>query len=126
GAVFRRCRHVISENRRVLDACAALEQGSLDRFGRLMNESHASLRDDYEVSCPELDLMVQLATGVPGVYGARMTGGGFGGCTVNLVRDDGVEEFRAAVARGYRKETGKDPAIYVSSTANGAEEVAAV
>jgi len=123
--VYRRCRHVITENARVLAAGEALERGDLNRFGQLMAESHASLRDDYEVSVKELDLMVALAGTVDGVYGARMTGGGFGGCTVNLVRTEMVENFRAHVARGYEEITRLKPEIYVCMAANGAEELAA-
>jgi galactokinase len=89
--IYRRCRHVISENARVEQAAAALERGDLDEFGRLMGESHRSLRDDYEVSCHELDLMVSFANSLPGTFGARMTGGGFGGCTVNMVSEEIVE-----------------------------------
>jgi len=121
--VYRRCRHVITENARVLAAGEALEQGDLNRFGKLMAESHESLRDDYEVSSDELDLMVELAQQVEGVYGARMTGGGFGGCTVNLVRNESVEEFRARVAEGYERVTNLKPEIYITTPANGAEEI---
>ena len=121
--VYRRCRHVITENARVLAAGEALEQGDLHRFGKLMAESHVSLRDDYEVSSEELDLMVELAQPVEGVYGARMTGGGFGGCTVNLVRTENVEEFRRRVAEGYERVTTIKPEIYITTAANGAEEV---
>ena len=121
--VFRRCRHVISENGRVEKAAAALESGDLDEFGRLMAASHLSLRDDYEVSCAELDLMVELAGQVPGVYGARMTGGGFGGCTVNLVRSSAVDRFRESISRGYQKVTGTTPEIYVTSAVDGAARV---
>ncbi len=121
--VYRRCRHVITENARVLIAGDALEQGDLDHFGQLMAESHESLRDDYEVSSDELDLMVELAQKVEGVYGARMTGGGFGGCTVNLVRNENVEEFHARVAEGYERVTNIKPEIYITTAANGAEEI---
>ena len=121
--VFRRCRHVITENARVLAAGEALEQVDLNRFGKLMAESHRSLRDDYEVSSDELDLMVELAQQVEGVYGARMTGGGFGGCTVNLVRTENVEEFRARVTEGYERVTNFKPEIYITTAANGAEEI---
>lgn len=121
--IFRRCRHVVTENARVLAAADALEKGELERFGRLMAESHASLRDDYEVSSRELDLMVELATKVEGVYGARMTGGGFGGCTINLVDVDHVETFTRAVAAGYEQATGLKPEIYVCEASNGAEEI---
>jgi len=112
--VYRRCRHVITENSRVLAAAEALEQRDLPRFGNLMAKSHASLRDDYEVSCKELDVMVELADKVEGVYGARMTGGGFGGCTVNLVREDKADEFRERVAREYEYITNLKPEIYFS------------
>jgi galactokinase len=121
--IYRRCRHVITENARVLDAGEALEQHDLSRFGRLMGDSHVSLRDDYEVSSEELDLMVELARTIDGVYGARMTGGGFGGCTVNLVREENADEFRVRVAEGYEREMGLKPEIYVRSAGGGAEEV---
>jgi len=121
--IFKRCRHVISENARVAKAAAALDQGDLDNFGFLMAESHRSLRDDYEVSCAELDLMVELARQQEGVYGARMTGGGFGGCTINLVRTDAVRGFQPGVADAYQKSTGRAPQIFVSPAAEGAGEV---
>lgn len=121
--VFRRCRHVITENTRVAQAAQALKQDDLEQFGRLMGESHASLRDDYEVSCPELDTMVQIAGQQPGVYGSRMTGGGFGGCTISLVRDSHVEEFCATVARRYQEATGREPQMYATHAAGGAGEV---
>ncbi len=120
---YRRCHHVVSENQRVLDAASALERSDLERFGRLMGDSHRSLRDDYEVSCAELDLMVDLATRQPGVYGARMTGGGFGGCTINIVRTEDVSTFRENVAREYQRATGLTPEVFVSSAAEGAGEV---
>lgn len=122
-SVRRRCRHVVSENARVLKAASALDTGDLRGFGRLMGESHQSLRDDYEVSCQELDLMVELANQVQGVFGARMTGGGFGGCTVNLVSSLSVDSFKRSVAVGYQKATGRKPRIYVCSPAQGAERV---
>ncbi len=121
--VYRRCRHIVTENARVLAAAEALEQSDLTRFGELMGESHRSLRDDFEVSCPELDLMVDLAGEVDGVYGARMTGGGFGGCTVNIVAVDQVEQFKHRVAQGYEQGTKLKPEIYVCKTSNGASEV---
>lgn len=116
----KRCRHVLSENLRVLQAAEALRAGDLKSFGKLMGESHASLRDDFEVSCEELDLMVRLAVLNDGVYGARMTGGGFGGCTINLVEESGVEDFRQKVSEGYERATGRAPEIYISSAADGA------
>ncbi|HEU0252408.1 MAG TPA: galactokinase [Pyrinomonadaceae bacterium] len=121
--VYRRCRHVITENARVLSSADALEQGDLQRFGELMAESHRSLRDDYEVSCKELDLMVELAREIEGVYGARMTGGGFGGSTVNLVDTEHVEEFRQHISERYEEITKLRPEIYTCQASNGAEEV---
>jgi galactokinase len=121
--IHRRSRHVITENARVLAGGAALEKGDLIALGQLMNSSHRSLRDDYEVSCKELDLMVELAQAVPGVYGARMTGGGFGGSTVNLIAPENVDEFRETVARGYEAATGLTPEIYICSASEGVEEV---
>ncbi len=121
--VRRRCRHVITEIDRTLRAAAALERGDLQGFGELMYESHASLRDDYEVSCRELDLLAGLARLIPGVFGSRMTGAGFGGCTVNLVAEDSVGQFREAVAEGYFRNTGVEPEIYLCNAVNGAEEV---
>ena len=119
--VYHRCRHVVTENRRVLKAASALETKDAALFGQLMYQSHASLRDDYEVSCKELDLLVELASHEAGVYGARMTGGGFGGCTVNLVRAECAALFQAHIAQTYRKETGIAPAVYICEAAQGAE-----
>lgn len=121
--IYKRCRHVVSENSRVVEASAALGKADLTTFGRLMAESHISLKEDYEVSCPELDLMVKLAGEATGVFGARMTGGGFGGSTVNLVHRDAVAEFQQHVADAYEKSTGLAPQILVSAAAEGAGEV---
>ena len=121
--IRKRCRHVVSENARVLQAADALQRGDLTDFGKRMAESHNSLRDDYQVSCEELDLMVELARKRQGVYGARMTGGGFGGCTINLVKNDEVANFRHAVATGYEQVTGRRPDIFVSAAAEGASEM---
>ena len=121
--IYRRARHVITENARVLAAGTALEKGDLVAFGQLMNRSHLSLRDDYDVSCKELDLMVELAQAVPGVYGARMTGGGFGGSTVNLIAAESVDEFKQTVARGYEDATGLTPEIYICTATEGVGEV---
>ncbi len=118
--VYRRCHHVVTENARVLEAAQALRRLDLDSFGRLMVESHRSLRDDYEVSCRELDLMVESALACRDVYGARMTGGGFGGCTVNLVQVDAVDAFKENVSRRYASATGRTPAIHVCSAEDGA------
>ena len=118
--IRKRARHVINENARVQQAAEALKNKDLIFFGRLMADSHASLRDDFEVSCEELDLMVRLAAQNDGVYGARMTGGGFGGCAVALVRADHVEQFKSTVAAEYEQVTGRAPELYVSSAADGA------
>jgi galactokinase len=118
--VYRRCRHVISENQRVLDAAEALRASDLDRFGRLMYESHRSLQQDYEVSCKELDLLVEIASSCEGVYGSRMTGGGFGGCTITLVRAHSVDAFQEKITQAYHTKTGITPDLYVCSAAQGA------
>lgn len=117
--IRKRARHVISENARTTQAAEALAHHDLTQFGLLMRESHASLRDNFEVSCSELDLMVELAGKIDGVYGARMTGGGFGGCTINLVSRDHVESFQAKVAEGYQRATGRSPEIFVCTAASG-------
>jgi galactokinase len=104
---------VVTENARVQAAAVALKEKDMGKFGELMEQSHLSLRDDFEVSCKELNLMVDLARGRRGVYGARMTGGGFGGCTVNLVRADAVEEFEETIRRDYAHATGWQPDVYV-------------
>ena len=122
---LRRCRHIVTENDRVLRAAAALEAGAVAAFGELMNASHRSMRDDYEISCAELDVLVELAWRVDGVLGARMTGGGFGGCTVSLVRADAVERFRDSVAAGYRAATGLTPDIFVGVPGDGVAAVTA-
>ncbi len=121
--VRKRCRHIIYENERVLRSVAALQAGALAAFGQLMNESHASLRDDYEVSCAELDIMAEAAWKVGGVYGSRMTGAGFGGCTVSLVTEEVIEDFRGQVATGYEEATGIVPQIYVCRAEDGVAEV---
>jgi galactokinase len=123
--ISSRCRHVVSENVRVLEAVAALESHDLGLCGRLMTESHKSLRDDYAVSCVELDLMVALARKVPGVLGSRMTGGGFGGCAVSLVETGAVDRFTDIVARAYRDATGKAPRIFACSPGPGVGAVVA-
>jgi galactokinase len=115
---FRRCRHVILENQRVLAATEALKAGNAEQFGQFMFRSHASLRDDYEVSCKELDLLVDLASSSAGVYGARMMGGGFGGCTVNLVHSDHAVAFAADIRRWYRDKTGITPDIFICDTSS--------
>jgi len=121
--VRRRCRHVVSENERTLSAVRALQAGDVEEFGRLMAASHQSLRDDYEVSCKELDILVESAQSVPGVAGARMTGGGFGGCTVNLVRKDSLERFRETVTREYLGKTGQEPLVLPVESSDCAAEI---
>ncbi len=110
--VFQRCRHVITENARVLDASAALAAGDLTEFGRLMTASHNSLRDDFEVSCDELDCLVDIANGTEGVLGSRMTGAGFGGCTVTLIHMDAIETLRANLLP-YTDRFGLNPEMFV-------------
>ncbi len=119
----RRCRHVITECGRVLESTAALRRGELARFGQLMNASHDSLRDDYEVSCPEIDLLVSLARKVKGVAGARITGGGFGGCTVNLLPRAAVSHLEAEVLAPYERQVGKKARLFVTRAADGAAVV---
>jgi galactokinase len=119
---YNRCRHVVEENTRTLEAARLFRRRNLVGVGCLMRESHASLRDLYEVSCPELDAMVESAEGLPGYLGGRMTGGGFGGCTVNLVEAAESAVFAKKIAERYREATGIAPEIYVSSAADGAAE----
>ena len=118
--IYRRCRHVVNENDRVLKAASALRNGELTGLGELMAQSHQSLRDDFEVSCKELDLMVEFANEVDDCVGARMTGGGFGGATINLVNRTGIDEFTAHVSKRYAHATGIQPEIYVCQAADGA------
>jgi len=118
--INRRIRHVISENERTLEGAGALERGDMRRFGKLMVRSHESLRSDYEVSCRELDIMVDIALGTRGVIGARMTGAGFGGCTVNLVKARDVKAFSGGLRDGYKAATGIEPMIYETPAADGA------
>lgn len=123
--VFRRARHVVSENDRTLRAAAALESGDLAACGRMMDLSHASLRDDYEVSCPELDLLVDIARRLPGVYGARMMGGGFGGSTINLVDAEHAAAFAQSVQEQYRLAMGVTPPVFACAPGPGAGPVGA-
>ena len=122
--VRRRVQHVVYENQRVLDAVTALERGDLAALGRLMDASHASLRDLYEVSGPELDALVEIARSVPGCLGARLTGAGFGGCTVNLVEQHAVPAVVAAIERDYPARTGRTPRVYICRAVDGAGQVA--
>ncbi|NLD43623.1 MAG: galactokinase [Chloroflexi bacterium] len=120
---LKRCRHVVTENQRVLDAVQALEADDLAAFGRLMNASHESLRDDYEVTGAELDALAEAAWGVEGVLGARMTGAGFGGCTVNLVAPEALDEFLRRVPDEYRQRTGLEAEIHVCHAVQGVHRV---
>ncbi|MFQ5886167.1 MAG: galactokinase [Anaerolineae bacterium] len=120
--IYRRVRHVVSENQRTLEAAGALT-GNLKAFGQLMYDSHHSLRHDFEVSCSELDILVEAARKVSEVYGSRLTGAGFGGSTVSLVSQEAVPEFHLLVTKEYEKATAKKPAIYVCRPAQGAREV---
>ncbi len=122
--IRQRCHHVISENARVLAAATALEQNDLATFGKLMLASHRSLMTDYQVSCAELDVMVDFAMQVEGVHGARMMGGGFGGCTINLVKAEQVENFTQTIAARYEELIRITPEIYVCSAAEGARKIA--
>jgi galactokinase len=119
--VSKRARHVVEEIERSKQAEALLEAGNIQRFGELMDQCHVSLRDLYEVSCPELDVMTRIAQSLDGCYGARLTGAGFGGCTVNLVAHEEAERFSQSLSKGYQSETGYQPEIYITRASNGAE-----
>jgi galactokinase len=121
--IRRRARHVISENQRVLNAVPVLLKGDILQFGALLNASHESLRDNYEVTGPELDALVEEAQRINGCVGARMTGAGFGGCTVNIVRQDSVTQFMEEVERNYEQRTGLKPAFYPAVAGNGVREI---
>ncbi len=119
----KRARHVVTENNRVIESVKALKNGELEKFGTLMYQSHASLRDDYEVSCKELDLLVELAQKIPGTIGSRMTGAGFGGCTVSIVKNEHLDLFKEKVSREYQEQTGIEPRIFVFNASKGAHKV---
>jgi galactokinase len=121
--IDRRCRHVITENARTLKAVQALREDNLKELGQLMVQSHQSLRDDYEVSCRELDFLTEVAAEIPGTLGARMTGGGFGGCTVNVIAIGAVERFCATIIKEYQEETKLTASIYVIDSDDGVKEV---
>ncbi len=121
--VLKRARHIITDSLRAQAAAAALERGDLPELGRLMAAAHASYRDDFEASCPEADLMVDLANRQPGLVGARLTGGGFGGCTVNLVEEGHAEAFAEAVGAAYEKQTGIHPDVFTCHAADGARQI---
>jgi galactokinase len=117
--IYRRCRHIVTENARVLEAERALTAGDFAGCGRAMNLSHVSMRDDFEITCPEVDTLVGLAQTVEGVYGSRMTGGGFGGCTVSLVEASAVERASRIMIDGYRVATGLDAEIFACAPSDG-------
>lgn len=123
--VLKRARHVITENARTVAAADALETGDLKSLGRLMYQAHASYRDDFEASCVEADILVELASKDENCIGARLTGGGFGGCTVNLVWASGARQFRENLRQGYKKATGIDADIYLCRASAGAHEIEA-
>ena len=118
--IARRCRHVITENERVTEAAESLSEGDLKRFGELLNASHRSLRDDYEVSCAELDCLAEIAWETPGVYGARMTGAGFGGCTITVLTKEAVPHLVERAKRGFLEMFGKEPGISLVRPTEGA------
>jgi galactokinase len=117
--VYQRCKHVITENARVEKAVKALRQGDIEEFGTLLNASHASLRDDYEVSCEEVDHLVDVAQHIEGTVGSRITGGGFGGCTVSLVKESSLEKFQDSILEEYATRTGIRAEIYISKAEDG-------
>jgi len=121
--VLKRARHVVTEIKRTLDAVTALKAGNIERFGQLMNASHDSLRDDYEVTGVELDTLVEEARKIKGTLGSRMTGAGFGGCTVSLVKEDFLEEFKKKVGENYHKKTGLKADFYVAEIGDGARRI---
>ena len=120
----KRAKHAVYENQRTILAVQALKENRIDEFGRLMNASHVSLRDDYEVSCEEIDVLVDLAWKIPGVVGSRITGGGFGGCTVSIVENDAVDSFIAVVGEKYKEKVGHEAEFYVVDIGDGAGKLA--
>jgi galactokinase len=119
--IYRRCRHIVTENARVLEAERALEAGDFVACGRAMNASHVSMRDDFEITCPEVDMLAGLAQNVKGVYGSRMTGGGFGGCTISLIEASAIDKASQMLTDGYRIAMGRDVDIYVCAPSDGAQ-----
>ncbi len=118
--IYRRCRHIVTENARVLEAERALNAGDFAACGRAMNASHVSMRDDFEITCREVDFLADLAQTIDGVYGSRMTGGGFGGCTVSLVEADAVERASRMLTDGYRVAMGRDAEVFSCAPSDGA------
>ena len=118
-----RAKHAVYENQRTIRAVAALKANNIEEFGKLMNESHISLKNDYEVSCEEIDILVDLTWEIPGVIGSRITGGGFGGCTVSIVKNDAVDTFIEKVGNGYKEQTGNTAEFYVVEVGDGAHRL---
>lgn len=119
----RRAKHAVYENQRTIEAVAALKAGDVEHFGKLMNESHVSLRDDYETSCKEADILAEEAWKIPGVLGSRITGGGFGGCTVSIVKDEAVEEFQKKLGEVYLEKVGYPASFYTLEIGGGPKEL---
>ncbi|WP_122643097.1 galactokinase [Luxibacter massiliensis] len=119
----QRARHAVSENQRTIEAVRALKDGDISSFGKLMNQSHISLRDDYEVSCPEVDTLVELAWAIPGVIGSRITGGGFGGCSVSIVKNDAIDTFIDTVGKAYKEKVGHEADFYTVEIGDGAHKL---
>ena len=119
----KRAKHAVYENQRTIKAVLALKNGDIETFGKLMNETHVSLRDDYEVSCEEVDVLVDIAWATEGVLGSRITGGGFGGCTVNIVKNDAVDTFVENIKREYPERTGQEAEIYFANIGDGARKL---
>lgn len=120
---LKRAKHAVYENQRTIDAVAALKAGNIEKFGELMNQSHISLRDDYEVSCEEIDILVDLAWKIPGVIGSRITGGGFGGCTVSIVKNDAVDTFIESIGSAYKEKVGHEAEFYTVDIGDGASRL---
>lgn len=120
----KRAKHAVYENQRTIRAVEALKQHDVEQFGKLMNDSHRSLRDDYEVSCEEIDILVDLAQAMPGVLGSRITGGGFGGCTVSIVKNDTVDRFIDEIGKAYKEKVKHDAEFYVVEIGDGASRLA--
>ena len=120
---LQRAKHAVYENQRTIDAVTALKAGDIESFGKLMNQSHISLRDDYDVSCEEIDILVDLAWKIPGVLGSRITGGGFGGCTVSIVKNNSIDQFIKSVGDTYKEKTGHTAEFYVVDIGDGARSL---
>ena len=119
----QRAKHAVAENQRTIDAVAALKEDNIELFGQLMNQSHISLRDDYEVSCEEIDILVDLAWNTSGVIGSRITGGGFGGCTVSIVKNDAIDTFIETIGTAYKEKVGHEAEFYTVEIGDGARRL---